>query len=303
MSKINEKNAVKNDAVEVAQTEEVLPTTTALDAAAVVPDAPAEEEIDLSKEGFEDSEVTLTSYPVITIAQSSTPEIQDGAEGLSLGCLMNSVARNSLGSEMEVVVYKAWKSRVLMPPREQGSFPICYSVDGAVGSKGKKCSTCPHISFGKDNCRDQVYLLVAPVNDPTNIFRLIFWKTSATMGKKFLKIAQAEGQKKGIPLYGMTFKLSTLKKRNEAQKSTYYVFNIELANFLDKATYLGLRSTFLVANDLRNKNVETFYEFIEATKNPVPEDDADDASAVDEYATGIGGSMTPEDEVPAEFKM
>jgi hypothetical protein len=300
---VNKDTADKNVVTDVTAEEVVVdnPATTTETVQDKVTPAEEPEEVDFSKEGFEDSEVTLTSYPVITIAQSSTPEIQEGTEGLSLGCLMDSVARTSLGSEMEIVVYKAWKSRVLMPPREQGSFPLCYSVDGAMGSKGKECSTCPHVRFGKDNCRDQVYLLVAPVNDPKNIFRLIFWKTSATMGKKFLKIAQAEGNKRGIPLYGMTFKLTTAKKRNEAQKSTYFVFNIELANFLDKTVYLGLRPTFLVANDLRNNNVKTFYDFIEAVKNPSV--DEGEVPAEDEYATGLGGTMTPEDEVPPEFKM
>lgn len=227
------------------------------------------------REGFEEEEVRLSNLPVLTVTQSLTPEVVDGEiPGMKAGILMNSATKEPLGVSQKVRIYRLWNARVMLPPRGEGSFPICSSVDGKTGSKYGNCAGCPRKGFTADSCRDQGYFIGALESDPTQLIRLIMWKSSRANGRKLVKILSDKSKEHNTPIYSVVVTVSAVKKKNEKQNATYWVMDVEFDSVTtDMEELKGIRPNFLEASELRERNIAEFAALVEQLKAEATEAD------------------------------
>jgi hypothetical protein len=241
-------------------------------------------------EGFEESKVTIQSFPILTIAQAQTPEVAEGAiEGLKAGVLMNSVTKAPITDKIELVAYKVWRGRAKLPPRSEGTMVECFSPDGVQGVAYGKCNECQFSEFSKDGCKTQMVFIVAPANEPDNLMRLIFWKSNAATGGRLQKLLQSECKRAGVnSIYGITFNLNTKRVKNEASGSYYYVFEVAAGKKVDDKVTKKLKENFDLVTDLRKQSLEDFYNTLKAKADETeeapegPEDGLGDVGEIDE---------------------
>ena len=213
-------------------------------------------------EGFEENVQTLQSYPILTLAQSQTPEISEGnIPGLKIGSLMNSITKLPLPEKVDLVAYKIWRSRVKLPPRGEGSSIECFSPDEARGLAYGKCAQCQYAVFNlKDACKRQIVFMVSPVDEPNNLMRLIFWKSNYSTGNRLLKTLQSEcARQKAKSIYEIKFSLSSKRVKSEAAGAYYYVFETAIGGKVELELMPTLKENFDTVTDLRKQNIETFY--------------------------------------------
>lgn len=246
----------------------------------------AEVEKDYGMEGFEESAITLQTLPILALAQSQTPEVVEGEiEGLKAGVLMNNTTKMPLGSEIELIAYKLWPGRTKFPPRGDNGPIECFSPDGVCGRTYGKCAECGFRDFSlKDKCQDQKFFVVAPVDNPHELYRLIFSKSNFKVGKTLENTLKAECQKNKFPIYGVKFKLTTKRVKNESSNSYYFVFEVKPSGLVDKAEFPKLSETFQLVTELRKDSLEEFYNSLEEGKSDAGTEfeaaqDAGDAAA------------------------
>lgn len=237
--------------------------------------APAVEEETLGREGFEEEEVRLSNLPVITVTQSLTPEVVEGEiEGMKPGILMNSVTKEPLGVLQKMRIYRMWNARVMLPPRGEGNFPICSSVDGKTGSKYGRCAACMHKGISSSSCRDQGYFIGALADEPESLVRLIMWKSSRTSGRKLVKLLTDESKKHDTPIYSVVVNVIAAKRRNEKQNATYWIMDVELdSTTTDIDELKAIRPYFLEACELRERNISEFNAYLEQAKAEATEEE------------------------------
>lgn len=292
MTKNHEKTQELQQSAEIVKAaEEVIDTpvgSTGADTKPVEPQ-PVEEESS-GIEGFEEDSLSLTSYPILTLAQALTPETSVEDSGIRAGMLMNSVTREPIGKSLEVIVYKMWRSLCKMPPRADGSFPLCYSVDRVQGSTNGKCAACPYMQSTKDRCKDQHYFVIAPADEPNNIMRMIMWKSSSPEGRKLSNILKAECSRHQRNIWGVTVNISSVQEESK-QGAKYFVFKVSPGRVLTKEEEAELRPNYVLATSLRNKQVEDFYAYIEKAKELTENAPPDD----DEFSKSLGDVSSPDD--------
>lgn len=213
-------------------------------------------------EGFEENIQTIQSYPILTIAQSQTPEISEGnIPGLKIGSLMNSISKQPLPEKVELVAYKIWRSRVKLPARGEGSTIECFSPDEAQGMAYGKCAQCQYADFNlKDACKRQIVFIVSPKDEPNNIMRLIFWKSNYSTGNRLLKTLQSEcARQKAKSIYEVSFTVSTKRVKSEAAGAYYYVFETAMGTKVEAELLPAFKESFDLVTDLRKQNIESFY--------------------------------------------
>lgn len=243
-------------------------------------------------EGFEEDALTLQSIPVMALAQSQTPEVVEGEiEGLKAGVLMNSTTKQPMGDKVEVVVYKMWVGRTKFPPREDNGPIECYSPDGVKGRTYGECKTCAFSDFNlKDRCLEQNFFLVAPVDNPSEVYRLIFAKSNKRAGQTLVNTLRSECAKTKRPIYGVKIAISTKRVKNEKANAYYYVFETKVAGLIEKDAFLDYRPTFLQMTEIRKASLEDFY----ATLDGNVEDEGSSEtleSEIDAVAPGSGDEL------------
>lgn len=255
------------------------------------------EEKDYAMEGFEESAITLQSLPILALAQSQTPEVVEGeTEGLKAGVLMNNTTKMPIGPEIELIAYKLWPGRTKFPPRGDNGPIECFSPDGLCGRTYGKCAECGFRDFNlKDKCQDQKFFVVAPADNPAELYRLIFAKSNFKVGKILENTLKAECQKNKLPIYGVKFKLSTKRVKNESSNSYYYVFEVKPAGVVDKAMFSELSDNFKTVTELRKDSLDEFYRSLEEGKSVDDEfsaaQDAGDAAAAPDITDGDGDAL------------
>lgn len=227
---------------------------------------------EFAMEGFEESELSIQTLPIITMAQAQTPEVQEAEiEGLVQGVLMNNTTKMPMGTSIDLVIYKMWEGRTKFPPRDSNGPIECYSPDGVVGRSYGKCRECAFADFElKDKCLQQHFFLVAPVTNPNEVYRLIMAKSNKTIGKKLVATMRSECSKHQAPLYGVKIQLSTKKVKNEKANAYYYIFDPKPLGMVPKEQWEELREVFLQMTDLRKDSITDFYKSLETSD--VPED-------------------------------
>lgn len=259
----------------------------------VTPDVPTE---DHALEGFEESEITLQSMPILALAQSQTPEVVEGeTEGLKAGVLMNNTTKMPIGAEIELIAYKLWPGRTKFPPRGDNGPIECFSPDGLCGRTYGKCSECAFRDFNlKDKCQDQRFFVVAPANNPDEMYRLIFAKSNFKVGRTLENTLKAECQKNKLPIYGVKFRLSTKRVKNESSNSYYFVFEVKPAGLMERDTLPALSENFKVVTELRKGNLDDFYANLDEGKTSEDEfaelqdkGDAERAANVEEQGDAL----------------
>lgn len=233
------------------------------------------EEEGFGREGFEEEEVRLSNLPVLAVTQSLTPEVVDGEiPGMKAGILMNSATKEPLGVSQKVRIYRLWNARVMLPPRGEGNFPICSSVDGKTGSKYGNCAGCPRKGFTQDSCRDQGYFIGALESNPSQLIRLIMWKTSRANGRKLVKILSDKSKEHNTPIYSVVVTVSAEKKKNEKKNATYWIMDVEFDSVTTDIEELKeIRPYFLEASELRERNIAEFAALVEQLKAESAESD------------------------------
>lgn len=219
-------------------------------------------------DGFEESAITMQTLPIMALAQSQTPEVVEGeTEGLKAGVLMNNTTKLPLGAELDLIAYKLWPGRTKFPPRGDNGPIECFSPDGICGRTYGKCAECGFRDFSlKEKCQDQRFFVVAPDESPNEMYRLIFAKSNFKVGKTLENILKAECQKNKLPIYGVKFKLSTKRVKNEQANSYYYVFEVKPAGLVAKERLAELSANFRTVTDLRKESLEEFYASLEEGK-------------------------------------
>ena len=213
-------------------------------------------------EGFEENVQTIQSYPILTIAQSQTPEISEGnIPNLKVGSLMNSISKQPLPERVELVAHKIWRSRVKLPARGEGSTIECFSPDECQGMAYGKCAQCQYADFNlKDACKRQIVFMVTPKDEPTNLMRLIFWKSNYSTGNRLLKSLQNECARRGAKsIFEVSFFVSTKRVKSEAAGAYYFVFQTEMGEKVEGEVLVQFKETFDMVTDLRKENIESFY--------------------------------------------
>jgi hypothetical protein len=212
-------------------------------------------------EGFEESAITLQTLPILALAQSQTPEVVEGEiEGLKAGVLMNNTTKLPLGAEIELIAYKLWPGRTKFPPRGDNGPIECFSPDNICGRTYGKCAECAFRDFNlKDKCQDQRFFVVAPAENPDEMYRLIFAKSNYKVGRTLENTLKSECQKNKLPIYGVKFKLSTKRLKNEASNSYYFVFEVKPVGLVDREHFPALSSNFKLVTELRKSSLDEFY--------------------------------------------
>ena len=239
---------------------------------------------DDAMEGFEESEITLQTIPILALAQSQTPEVVEGEiEGLKAGVLMNNTTKMPIGSEVELIAFKLWPGRTKFPPRGDNGPIECFSPDGVCGRTYGECAKCGFRDFNlTDRCQDQRYFVVAPASNPNEMYRIIFAKSNFRTGKTLENTLKAECQKNKLPIYGVKFMLSTKRVKNEKANSYYYVFEVKPSGLVEKEMFEELRDKFREVTELRKNSVDEFYAQLEEGKSSeesFPEDELGGESA------------------------
>lgn len=242
----------------------------------IVVDSTIEAAPEYVMEGFEESEVTLQSLPILTLAQSQTPEVVEGEiPGLKAGVLMNSTTKLPMGAEIEMIAYKLWPGRTKFPPRSEGGPIQCFSPDGINGRTYGTCKSCAFSDFAlKDRCQDQKFFVVAPASNPSDLYRMIFAKSNFRVGKILENTLKSECNKRKLPIYGMKFILSTKRLKNESAGSYYYVFDVKPSEPMAKEDFAELSTNFKMITELRKDSLDEFYRSHEEV--------AEDADEVDD---------------------
>lgn len=258
-------------------------------------------------EGLDDMgiEATVTSLPFVSLLQALSPAVSSGeVEGARAGLLINSMTSELYGQSLEVIVYRPWRSRCIMPPREEGSFPICSTLDMKQGIHQdlglKDCATCELKGISNDSCRDQYWFIVAPANDPSNLMRMNMWKSSAPAGRKLLSLIAAESRKyaaKAKGIYQLKFKIES-KKVTSKTGNVYYVFDVSAAGMVDESISINdtLRPTFHEASALYAAHKEHFDDLIKNGGHSSSEVNEDDfAHTLEAAAAQANSESTDED--------
>ena len=227
-------------------------------------------------EGFEDIERSFSTLPYLTIVQSSNSDI-GVIDGCKPGAFMTTITKDILDNPLELIVYKMWRPRALMPAREDGTFPICSTVDGITGSKYGKCAECDLQGYKDGSCRSQTSFLVAPRNNPNKLLRLTLWKTSARTGTDIIRMLSVIGKEKQLPIYGCSVMLEP-KSETGKQGGKYFKFIASMGNVLPKEEIAAIRPNFLEAAEIFKKHKSDFFAMLENNANAATADEEDDFS-------------------------
>lgn len=236
-------------------------------------------------EGFEEQEFTLQNIPVLSLAQSQTPEVVEGEiEGLKAGCLLNKAGKRSLGDSLELIVFKFWTGRTKFPPRESHAPIECFSPDNKTGLVYGNCKTCAFANFDlKERCLEQNFFVVGLASNPHELYRLIFAKSNKRTGTALINLLRSECSRIKAPIYGVKINLTTKRLKNEKQNAYYYVFNVAPSGVVDKSDYAELHNIFNEMTELRTKSLQDFEQAKEMRKNQPQETPESQESA--EFST------------------
>lgn len=226
-------------------------------------------------EGFEGIERTYSTLPYLTIVQSSNEDI-GVIDGCKPGAFMTTITKDILPAPLELLVYKMWRSRSLMPRREDGTFPICSSIDGITGSKHGKCAECDLQGFKDGSCRSQMSFIVAPRNNPDKLMRLTLWKTSAKTGNDVARILSTVANEKQLPIYAISINMVAESAKSK-QGGTYYKYIASIGSVItDEEERAVIRPNFIDARDIFEKHKESFSAMVELNKAEAAEAEGDD---------------------------
>ena len=232
-------------------------------------------------EGFEDSTYKLSDLPIVMLAQPTSPVISEENTGVKPGDLYNSVSKESYGSSVELIVYKAWPSRAKFPLRgaSKGNMLECASPDGIRGGKGN-CKTCPFNNFQlRDRCMEQRTFVVALASDPNNLMRMIFARTSLSAGRQLEKQLAAKLTANDRPfIYGFTMVIGSKRERNETVGANYFIFTAAPGKLVDAAILPDLQEVFEEVSDLRKDDLARFAERMEAGAPFSPEGEPEETT-------------------------
>ena len=250
---------------------------------------PIDQVDEVELEGFEGMERTYSTLPYLTIVQATNEDI-GVIDGCKPGAFITTVTKDILSAPLELVIYKMWRSRSLMPPREEGTFPICSSVDGVVGSKHGNCAECDLQGFKDGSCRSQMSFIVAPRSNPSKLMRLTLWKTSAKTGNEMARILTTVAREKQAPIYAISIKLESESAKSK-QGGTYYKFVASMgAVIAGPEERAAIRPNYMDAKGIYDKHKESFSAMLAANKAEAADAEEDD------FQQGI---MTGADEAAA----
>lgn len=239
---------------------------------------------DFMNEGFEDSKRSVMSYPLLKICQPQDTKLTEEDTDLRPGCLMDNNSGKNLGKTLDVIVYRHWAGKCKMPPRSEGTSPVCFSMNKKLGSRGTKCSECEYAS-GPDFCKEQQMFLVAPVDSPDTIYRVTMWKSSVKIGRAINKALTETGRNKKAPLYAIVLTLSSEVMDNKETQSKYYVYKGVVKEVLPMAKAVATyREHFLDATEVLKESLDEFVKRSEEAAANLAKEESESA----DFAEGLG---------------
>ena len=236
------------------------------------------------------SEVTFHGVPMkpmISLVQKASPEFDKDPTTFPPGTFSMKVNNEagerdyvSLGGSIDVAILKIWQERIYWNPDKNASNKIlCSSRDMKMGVSGKRCVACPAEPFRTDGkgCNKQYVLLVASVNKPTDLYRMILAKTGYSNGKEITDILAQEGTQKNIPANQLVFNVSSVAEKNKAGQS-YFKMAFNFAGRCDAKIIPQLNDLFWEATDHLQALKDDFH-------NRITGDTVDESAASGENAT------------------
>lgn len=224
-------------------------------------------------EGYEETTPEDFVPPMLLLLQALSPVVQEDPKNYAQGDIYNRLTGENYGTEVEVVLARHWKSRLLFPPEdseERGR--ICWSFNGTESYDGYNCiKECPfdHHDDEKKKASEWVstpdkrnippscsefYNFVVFVNGDLTPVVLGGSKTKLRGMKNLLTLAYQRTDPKGVPLSLWAGKYKITTSLEKTGKHQYYIYNVansgwasELEAVAGKAFWMRFREVVIDA--------------------------------------------------------